>query len=132
MSEHEPDRVPDDAGGRGTPYRAGLLLPLMAAMVLLWSTSDRQQHLDKVPVAIVNSDTIVSQPTTVAAGRSLTASLTDPTNADPKLDWKLTDSDDAKAGLRTGRYYAVLTIPSDFSRRSSRPVVTSPCAASSR
>ena len=63
----------------------GLLLPLLAAMVLLWSTSDRQQHLDKVPVAIVNNDKIVSAAATVAAGRALTASLTDPTSSDPNL-----------------------------------------------
>ena len=58
MSEHEPDT---GAKGRRWPRYAvpGLLLPLLAAMVLLWSTSDRQQHLDKVPVAIVNSDKIV-------------------------------------------------------------------------
>ncbi len=93
----------------------GLLLPLLAAMVLLWSTSDRQQHLDKVPVAIVNNDKLVSQPSTVAAGRALTASLTDPKSSDPTLDWKLTDTDDAKQGLKSGEYYAVLTIPSDFS-----------------
>ncbi len=93
----------------------GLLLPLLAALVLVWSTSDREQELDKVPVAIVNDDQIVSKPTTVAAGRALTASLTDPAKGDPKLDWKLTDSADAKQGLRSGEYYAVLTIPSDFS-----------------
>ncbi len=112
-----------DRGARSTDTRrrwsrfigVGLLLPLLAAMVLLWSTSDRQQRLDKVPVAIVNNDKIVSQPTTVAAGRALTASLTDPTSSDPTLDWKLTDSDDAKQGMRSGEYYAVLTIPSDFS-----------------
>ena len=83
MSTSRTTGVPDDA--RWPRYAVpGLLLPLLAAMVLLWSTSDRQQHLDKVPVAIVNSDKIVSQPTTVAAGRSLTASLTDPTNAGPQ------------------------------------------------
>jgi putative membrane protein len=105
--------------GRGRRWRRyavpGLLLPLLAALVLVWSTSDRQEHLDKVPVAIVNNDKVVSQPTTVAAGRALTASLTDPTTGSPTLDWKLTDSDDAKQGLKSGAYYAVLTIPSDFS-----------------
>jgi putative membrane protein len=93
----------------------GLLLPLLAALVLVWSTSGRQQHLDKVPVAIVNDDTIVSKPQTVAAGRALTASLTNPTSGNQTLDWKLTDTADAKQGLRSGAYYAVLTIPSDFS-----------------
>ena len=93
----------------------GLLLPLLAALVLVWSTSDREQKLDQVPVAVVNNDEIVSKPSTVAAGRALTASLTDPSKGDPKLAWTLTDTDDAKQGLRSGEYYAVLTIPKDFS-----------------
>ena len=58
--------------------RGGLLLPLLAAAVLVWSTADREQQLDKMPVAIVNSDEIVSRPAAVAAGRALTASLTNP------------------------------------------------------
>jgi putative membrane protein len=105
-----------DEGRRWPRYTVpGLLLPLLAALVLVWSTSDREQKLDKVPVAIVNNDQIVSQPSTVAAGRALAASLTDPSTGDPKLAWTLTDSDDAQHGLRTGAYYAVLTIPKDFS-----------------
>ncbi len=110
-----------ESGGRSTRRRwtrvtgVGLLLPLLAALVLVWSTADRQQRLDRVPVAIVNNDTIVTKPSTVAAGRALAASLTDPTDADPTLAWTLTTADDATTGLRRGTYYAVLTIPSDFS-----------------
>ena len=103
MSEHEPDT--GVARRRRWPRYAvvGLLLPLLAAMVLVWSTSDRQQQ-PRQGARSPSSTTTRSSPsrTTVAAGRSLTASLTDPTNADPKLDWKLTDTDDAKAGLRSG------------------------------
>ncbi len=113
MSEHVETR---DSRRRWTRFVVvGLLLPLLAGLVLLWSTDDRPQKLDKVPVAIVNSDKVVTEPTTVAAGRALAASLTDPTSSDPTMDWSLTDADDAKKGLRSGEYYAVLTIPSDFS-----------------
>ncbi len=94
----------------------GLLLPLLAASVLVWSTADREEQLDQIPVGIVNNDTIVSQPQTVAAGRALAASLINPTDGEPKLDWSLIDTKDAKEGLRIGTYYAVLTIPSDFSQ----------------
>ncbi len=94
----------------------GLLLPLVAAAVLGWSVADRQQKLEKIPVAIVNNDTILTDPQPMAAGRALSASLTDPKPSATKLDWTLTDSDDAKAGLSRGDYYAVLTIPSDFSQ----------------
>lgn len=93
----------------------GLLLPLLAAAVLVWSTDDRQQNLTKVPVAIVNDDKILTSPQPMAAGRALSASLTDPKDSDPALDWQLTTNDDAEEGLRNGEFYAVLTIPEDFS-----------------
>ncbi len=93
-----------------------MLLPLLAALVLVWSTDDRRDQIGDIPVAIVNNDTIITDPQPMAAGRALTASLTNPTDGDPQLDWTLTDPDDAKDGLRTGDYYAVLTIPSDFSK----------------
>lgn len=93
----------------------GLLLPGLAAAALVWSTTGRADRVDRIPVAVVNEDQIVTEPTTVAGGRALTASLTDPTDADPRLAWTLTDADDAAQGLRSGEYYAVLTIPEDFS-----------------
>ncbi len=93
-----------------------VLLPLLAALVLVWSTDDRRDRIGEIPVAIVNNDTIITDPQPMAAGRALTASLTNPSDGDPKLDWTLTDADDAKEGLRTGAYYAVLTIPPDFSK----------------
>ena len=107
--------------GNGRRRWAGLaivavLLPLLAALVMVWTTDDRRDQIGDIPVAIVNNDTIITDPQPMAAGRALTASLTDPTDGDPQLDWTLTDPDDAKEGLRTGDYYAVLTIPSDFSK----------------
>ena len=93
----------------------GLLLPLLAAAVLVWSVSNRQDKLDRIPVAVVNNDKILTDPQPMAAGRALTASLTDPAPGATKLDWTLTDTKDATAGLKSGAYYAVLTIPSDFS-----------------
>ncbi|KHL18894.1 putative membrane protein [Mumia flava] len=106
-------------GRRATWIRVlavGVLLPLAAAAVLVWSTSDRVDRVDRIPVAVVNGDIIITDPQPMAAGRALTASLTDPTTSAPDLDWILTDATDADEGLRTGRYYAVLTIPSDFSK----------------
>jgi putative membrane protein len=94
----------------------GVLLPVAGALVLVWSALGRQDQIDKIPVAIVNNDTILTEPQPMAAGRALTASLTNPTGSDELLAWTLTDSDNAASGLRTGAYYAVLTIPSDFSK----------------
>ena len=93
----------------------GVLLPLLAAALLIWSASGRQAKLDQVPVAIVNNVQIISDPQPMAAGRSLTAALTHPDAGTTNLDWVLTDSKDATAGLHNGAYYAVLTIPTDFS-----------------
>ncbi len=107
-------------GWRRLPWRRlaliGIILPLVATAVLVWATTDRPQHLDRVPVAVVNNDTIIQKPQPMAAGRALAAALTEPSDGDTNLDWTLADSADAAAGLARGDYYAVLTIPSDFSQ----------------
>ncbi len=104
---------------RRMPWRRilvlGVLLPLVAASLLIWSATGRQSNIDQVPVAVVNNDTIITDPQPMAAGRSLTAALTHPADPSNNLLWVLTDSDDADSGLANGSYYAVLTIPSDFS-----------------
>ena len=81
-------------------------MPLLAASCCCGRPPTGSSSWTRCPVAIVNNDTVVTKPTTVAAGRSLTASLTDPTSSDPtdpKLDWTLTDTDDAEQGLRSGK-----------------------------
>ena len=114
--------MPEESLEDGPPRRrwrrivaVGLLLPLVAASLLIWSTNGRSAHVDRIPVAIVNNDTIITSPQKMAAGRSLTAALTHPKKPQQNLDWTLSDKADADAGLRDGTYYAVLTIPSDFS-----------------
>src|SRR6185295_12940323 len=56
-----------------------------------------------------------TDPQPMAAGRSLTAALTHPTTPSKNLQWALTDEDSAADGLNDGSFYAVLTVPSDFS-----------------
>ncbi|WP_167880281.1 YhgE/Pip family protein [Nocardioides guangzhouensis] len=106
--------------GEAVPWRSlalvGLVLPLVAAAVLVWATTGRQDNLDRIPVAVVNNDQIIQQPQPMAAGRALAASLTEPGSGQSNLDWTLADTDDAAAGLKNGQYYAVLTIPEDFSK----------------
>jgi putative membrane protein len=108
------------AGRPPVPVRrlvlVGLLLPLVAATVLVWSTTGREQNLDKVPVAVVNNDQIITSPQPMAAGRALAGALTQPTSDQTNLDWVLADTQDAQDGLGNGDYYAVLTIPKDFSK----------------
>ena len=53
-----------------------------AASPLIWSATGRESHIDKVPVAIVNNDTIITDPQPMAAGRSLTAAFDAPDHAE--------------------------------------------------
>lgn len=99
-----------------------LLLPAVFGALVLWSASDRVEQSERVPAAVVNLD----QPVTkgkgkdeqiIYAGRLLAAGLTSPArDTDSNLGWELTDAASAEAGLADGDYYAVITIPEDFSR----------------
>ena len=116
-----------------------LVLPMLLGALILWSLADRAEHSDRVPTAVVNLDKPVTQgegKQPIYAGRLLAGELTSPTEqADTSLGWELTDSRDAEEGLEDGDYYAVLTIPEDFSKTLSgiqgtdprRPA--SPCGA---
>lgn len=92
------------------------LVPLLAVAAMVWSTSGRSDNIDKIPVAVVNNDQIITGSQPMAAGRALAAALTEPAKPDQNLDWSLTDPADAQSGLDDGSYYAVLTIPKDFSK----------------
>ena len=101
---------------------AVVLLPAIVGALALGALSDRVEGLDTVPAAVVNLDEPVTSGKgedrrTIAAGRLLAAGLTSPgAGEDEPLDWELTGADEAGAGLRTGAYHAVITIPRDFSR----------------
>ncbi len=103
-----------------------LMLPAIFGGLVLWSMGDRTESADRVPAAVVNLDKPVTTGSgkdkqIVAAGRLLAAGLTSPSDPDSSsLGWELTDSVDAEAGLQDGDYYAVVTIPRDFSRTLSR------------
>ncbi len=95
-----------------------LLLPMLLGGLILWSMADRAEHSDRVPTAVVNLDKPVTQEgkQPIYAGRLLAGELTSPrSDSDTSLGWELTDVRDAEEGLANGDYYAVLTIPRDFS-----------------
>lgn len=100
---------------------ATVLLPMLVGWLLLWALGDRVDRIDAVPAAVVNLDEPVTvgqgkDEQVVAAGRLLAAGLTSPEPAeDHPLAWRLTTAEDASTGLREGDYYAVITIPEDFS-----------------
>ena len=100
---------------------AAAVLPLVFGLLVLWSLEDRPERAEAVPAAVVNLDDPVTRgkgkdKQIIAAGRLLAAGLTSPARErDTNLGWELTQPEDAEAGLEAGDYYAVLTIPEDFS-----------------
>lgn len=96
---------------------AVVLVPLAFAGLFVGAIGQGDKSLDRIPVAIVNEDTL--QKTTAAdgtvqnvfAGRQLVTELT---GADG-FDWTITNKADADAALKAGTVYAVLTVPSNFS-----------------
>ncbi|MCT2294564.1 YhgE/Pip domain-containing protein [Brachybacterium muris] len=104
-----------------------LLLPVLVAAVGMWALSGRVDRIDEVPAAVVNLDEgttmeVDGEEQMVPFGRLLAGALTQPGTVEgqeaPEMtgfDWRLTDVEDARQGLRDGTYAAVVTIPADFS-----------------
>ncbi len=90
-----------------------ILVPVLVAGGLFaatWNGNPRQ-----VEAAIVNLDEPVTiDDQYIPLGRQLTAALVDSDRVE-NLTWLQASESDARAGLATGRYAAVVTIPSDFS-----------------
>ncbi|MCX4693789.1 YhgE/Pip family protein [Streptomyces sp. NBC_01408] len=104
--------------GRGKLPRAALvsllLLPLLYGALYLWSFWDPYSRLDKVPVALVNSDrgtTVDGE--RVDAGDEITKKLHD----SKTFDWREVSAEEAAKGLEDGKYYLSLTMPADFSEK---------------
>jgi putative membrane protein len=96
---------------------AVVLVPLAFAGLFVGAVGQGDSALDRIPVAIVNQDTL--QVTTAAdgteqnvfAGRQLVTELT----GSEGFDWTITNAKDAAAALEAGDVYAVLTVPANFS-----------------
>ncbi|NUT40112.1 MAG: YhgE/Pip domain-containing protein [Thermoactinospora sp.] len=98
--------------------RAGLafllLVPLLYGAIYLWSNWDPYGKIDQVPVAVVNEDKPVTvKGKRVAAGEDFVDKL----KQEPELQWHFVSAQEAADGQRDGRYYAIITIPSDFSSK---------------
>lgn len=130
-------------GGRPVTWRTVVgivLVPLVAAGVLLWGLWNPTERLDTVTAAVVNLDEPVTvDGQTVPLGRVLAAELiggeesgdgagdaasgaggtsegdAEGLGSDANFTWVLTDESDADAGLDDGRYATVVTIPENFS-----------------
>lgn len=94
-----------------------LLLPVLIGGILVAALYNPAERLDNMNAAIVNNDEAVTvNDQLVPLGRQLTAGLVEGSDEiASNLNWTISNSDDAAAGLADGTYQAVVTIPSNFS-----------------
>lgn len=95
-----------------------LLVPLLFAAGFLAATWKSADHLKRVDAAVVNLDEPVTvNGQMVPLGRELAGGLAkgDPDDPDKNFNWKVTKEDDARSGLASGRYAAIVVIPKSFS-----------------
>lgn len=94
-----------------------ILLPVLIGGVLVAALYNPTERLDNITAAIVNNDepvTIDGQ--IVPLGRQLTAGLVEGSDeVDGNLNWIISNTADAAAGLADGTFSAVVTIPENFS-----------------
>lgn len=92
-----------------------VLVPILVAGGFLFAGVNSDNRLHTVQAAVVNLDepvTINGQYTPL--GRQLTANLVD-SHRTENLNWVLESEDNARAGLDTGAYAAMVVIPKNFS-----------------
>jgi putative membrane protein len=91
-----------------------LVIPLIYGALYLWAFWAPTDHLDKLPVAIVNLDEPAEKPdgSALAAGDDVLEQL----QQGEDLDWQPLDADAAARAVGDGDVYFSVTIPSDFSR----------------
>ena len=89
------------------------LIPLIYSTTYIASVWDVYGNTDKMPIAVVNLDRGAEYDgKQVNFGKDVTDSLKENTS----MKWEFVDEETARNGLQTdNKYYAVITIPADFS-----------------
>ncbi|MWC31326.1 YhgE/Pip domain-containing protein, partial [Paenibacillus sp. MMS18-CY102] len=109
---------------------AGLsVLPSLYAWFNIGASWDPYGNTGGVRIAVANEDRgadMLGKP--VHMGDGIVASL----KANHKFGWTFTDAKEALQGVRSGKYYASITIPSDFSARIASVVTDTPRKAELR
>ncbi|WP_035757034.1 YhgE/Pip domain-containing protein [Granulicoccus phenolivorans] len=91
-----------------------VLIPILVLLTFVGATWGSQDRWHRVEAAVVNNDEMVTiNGQAVPLGRQLAAELTKRT--DSNLNWVLADESNARAGIESGRFVAVVTIPKGFS-----------------
>ena len=88
------------------------VVPCLYAWINVLANWDPYENTSDVPVAVVNRDKAVTLESTgsVCAGDLMVDALKENT----QIGWRFTDEDEALEGVRSGRYYAAIVIPNDF------------------
>lgn len=89
-----------------------VVIPLLYSLFYLKAFWDPYNTLKNLPVAVVNEDTGASISDTQ---RNLGEELVEQLKDSNELKFTTTDATDAARGVREGKYYASITVPSDFS-----------------
>ncbi|WP_018131217.1 YhgE/Pip domain-containing protein [Effusibacillus pohliae] len=100
-----------------------LLVPLLYSYLYLWAFWDPYERLDHLPVAVVNQDQgaeMDGKPVNIGQ------ELVDKLKSDPKLKWEFTSYEKAREGLENQRYYMMVQIPADFSKKAASLSQTKP------
>lgn len=101
------------------------IVPAVILGVFIGALAAASAGTARVPAALVNEDKLVQTKnddgttTTIASGRLVVTGLTKPAKAGAagvNVDWTLTNAKDAKAMLEAGEVYAIVTIPTTFSK----------------
>ncbi|MFE7061476.1 YhgE/Pip family protein [Sutcliffiella sp. NPDC057660] len=96
------------------PVLAVLFIPLMYSGMFLWAFWDPYERLDDLPVAVVNLDEGAQiEKMELAIGEDLSKNLKD----NPSFQWEFVNKEEAYQGLENQKYYMVIEIPEDFSKR---------------
>lgn len=92
---------------------AVIVIPLAYSLFYLGAFWDPYGRLSQLPVAVVNED---SGAEVNGAARNFGSELVDELTRDNEIKWVKTDAVGASGGLNGTQYYAVITIPDNFSR----------------
>jgi putative membrane protein len=105
---------------------AVIFIPLVYSLFYLGAFWDPYSRLDQLPVAVVNQD---SGATIDNTSRNLGNEMIERLKTDKSLKWVFTDEKNADSGLLNRKYYAIITIPENFSKNISSAETTNKVAA---
>lgn len=95
------------------PVIAVLFIPLLYSGMFLWAFWDPYNHLDELPVAVVNQDKgAMLDGKEIHLGKDLVEKLKE----NKQFDWHFVTEHEGEKGLKEQKYYMLIQIPDDFSR----------------